>query len=464
MAAEKQLTPRLILSILSIALLGFTDIMLETALNVSFPTIMTELSVNSATVQWLTSGVILLTSLVIILSPWLKKNFTNRSQFMVAGIISVIGIAIDAVSDSFWLILFGRLLQGIGGGVGLPLMNNVVFEQVPERKRGTMIGLASLIVSFAPALGPAFGGFLTEHYGWHMVFWVVLPVQIISLGLGWFTIKQLDPLVKEKLDLIGWILLSTFFVSGILAIEHISSHGFTDPVSLVTLTIMLLGLVGYCLYARKQTHPLLDLAIFKSNIFAYAVAAAFTIQTINLTFNYAIPMGLQLVLHQSSQVAGFALFPGAIGFAFMSILSGNLYDRYGAKLPNALGLSLFGAGMLWMVLMPFTVLNMTLGFGLVQLGAGCWFGNNMTNAVSHVARKFHSAGNSIFAASNNYSAAIGIALAAGIISAFQSQSTNIAQATETAISWTYRLDLLLMVFAFAFSIIAIRNSYRTKTD
>ncbi|ORI64596.1 MFS transporter, partial [Leuconostoc mesenteroides] len=186
---DDKLSPRLVLSVLAIGLLGFTDIMLETALNVSFPMLMTEFKVTSSTLQWLTSGVILLTSMVVILSPWLKKNFTNRSQFIVATVISIVGVLIDAVSNTFVITLFGRLLQGVGGGVGLPLMYNVIFEQVPEKKRGTMVGLGSLIISFAPAIGPAFGGYLTQNYGWHMVFWVVLPVQIGSLILGWATIK-----------------------------------------------------------------------------------------------------------------------------------------------------------------------------------------------------------------------------------------------------------------------------------
>jgi Arabinose efflux permease len=195
---DDKLSPRLVLSVLAIGLLGFTDIMLETALNVSFPMLMTEFKVTSSTVQWLTSGVILLTSMVVILSPWLKKNFTNRSQFIVATVISIVGVLIDAVSNTFVITLSGRLLQGIGGGVGLPLMYNVIFEQVPEKKRGTMVGLGSLIISFAPAIGPAFGGYLTQNYGWHMVFWVVLPVQIGSLILGWATIKQVSTIKKKN--------------------------------------------------------------------------------------------------------------------------------------------------------------------------------------------------------------------------------------------------------------------------
>ena len=293
---DDKLSPRLVLSVLAIGLLGFTDIMLETALNVSFPMLMTEFKVTSSTVQWLTSGVILLTSMVVILSPWLKKNFTNRSQFIVATVISIVGVLIDAVSNTFVITLFGRLLQGIGGGVGLPLMYNVIFEQVPEKKRGTMVGLGSLIISFAPAIGPAFGGYLTQNYGWHMVFWVVLPVQIGSLILGWATIKQVSTIKKEKLDIIGWLLLSLFFVSGIFVIERISTHGLVNLLSLLMTLAMFVGIIGYILYAKRVDNPLLSPEIFKFKVFRFGIAAAFVAQIVNLTFNYAIPMVLQIVL------------------------------------------------------------------------------------------------------------------------------------------------------------------------
>ncbi|MDF7627380.1 MFS transporter [Lactobacillaceae bacterium L1_55_11] len=457
-----KLSPRLILSILAIALLGFTDIMLETALNVSFPVMMKELSVNAGTIQWLTSGVILLTTVVVILSPWLKQRFTNRSQFTVAAIVSIIGISIDAMSTQFGWILFGRLLQGVGGGVGLPLMYNVVFEQVPERKRGTMIGLASLIVAFAPALGPSFGGFLTEHFGWRMIFWVVLPIQIGSLLLGWVTIRQVDRTVKEKLDWLGWLLLTAFFVGGLFAIENFSGHGLLYLPALIATAFMIVGMVGYYFHAKHYPEPLLDLSMFKSSIFSMAVIAAVIIQVVNLTFNYAIPMGLQLILHQNSQVAGLALFPGACGFALMSIVSGHLYDRYGVRFPNYLGLTLILMGVCWFSAVPFTVWSMTAGFAIINLGAGCWFGNNMTNAISHLPRHLTSGGNSIFSAVNNYSAAVGIAIAAGVIGAFQKGGSSIAESTRAGITWIYAVDIFFDFIAAALSLRLVYMS--TKKD
>ncbi|MDD9138753.1 MFS transporter [Fructobacillus sp. CRL 2054] len=464
MPEEKTLSPKLILSILSIALIAFTDIMLETALNVSFPVLMKELHVDAATVQWLTSGVILLTSMVIIMSSWLKDRFHNRSQFMAAGIISLVGILIDAVSNQFPMVLLGRLLQGVGAGVGLPLMNNVIFEQVPANRRGTMVGLASLIVSFSPALGPAFGGFLTDAFGWHMVFWVVIPLQLLALGLGWATIQQTVPTKKVKFDLIGWLLLSTFFIGGLITIDRFSADGLWNVPSMIALAAFVFGLLGYYLYARNEKEPLLSPSMFAKPMFRLSVFAAFILQMVNLTFNYAIPMGLQLILHQSSSVAGLVLFPGALGLAFMAVISGNLYDRFGVRLPNNIGLALITSGVAFMAVLPLTVLTATVGFSLMQLGVGFWNGNNMTNAISNMDRKYHNAGNSIFAAVNNYSAAVGIALAASIVSVFQNNASSLSHGTALGIRWTYIMDLILTIIAAAMSLRIMKMTDALKAE
>lgn len=455
---EKVLSPKLILSILSIALIAFTDIMLETALNVSFPVLMEQLHVSSSTVQWLTSGVILLTTMVIIMSSWLKDRLKNRTQFMAAGLISLVGILIDATSNQFPIILFGRLLQGVGAGVGLPLMNNVIFEQVPMNRRGTMVGLASLIVSFSPALGPAFGGFLTDAFGWHMIFWVVVPVQLFALVLGWMTITTTVETKKVKFDLIGWLLLSAFFIGGLITIDRLAGDGLFNLTSMIAFGAFVFGIVGYYFYARKEAEPLLAPSMFAKPMFRLAVFAGFIIQMINLTFNYAIPMGLQIVLHESSSMAGLALFPGALLQALMAVISGALYDRYGAKLPNGLGVFFLILGCFWMALLPFGFVLFIIGFAFMQTGVGFFNGNNMTNAISNMDRVYHNAGNSIFAAMQNYSAAVGIALAACIVSIFQNNATNMTTGTGLGIRVTYIMDAVLIIVAALMSFSVMKKS------
>ena len=166
-------------------------------------------------------------------------------------------------------------------------------------------------------------------------------------------------------------------------------------------------------------------------------------------------MTIQMVLFQNSQVAGLTLLPGALGYALMAIISGRLYDRYGARLPIMIGLVLILIGTMMSAVLPISLYGMLFSFLVIQLGAGFWFGNNMTYAISHVPTDYQSAGNSIFTATNNYSAAVGIALAAGIISIFQKHADSadrLITATHLGATWLFRIDVFLIVLAAIFSV------------
>ncbi|MBZ1514694.1 MFS transporter, partial [Leuconostoc mesenteroides] len=271
-------------------------------------------------------------------------------------------------------------------------------------------------------------------------------------------ISNFSFLIVEKLDIIGWLLLSLFFVSGIFVIERISTHGLVNLLSLLMTLAMFVGIIGYILYAKRVDNPLLSPEIFKFKVFRFGIAAAFVAQIVNLTFNYAIPMVLQIVLLKNPQVAGLTLLPGALSYAMMAIISGRLYDRYSARLPITIGVTLMFVGTLLIAFIPINLISLTGGFMVIQIGAGFWFGNNMTYSVSSVPVEFQSSGNSIFSATTNYSAAVGIALAAGIIATFQKQAINVrelASSTHIGALWTFRVDIVLIVLAAILSLSAL---------
>ncbi|MFQ7156345.1 MAG: MFS transporter [Merdimonas faecis] len=123
----------------------------------------------------------------------LKKRFRMKSLFMTAIILFIIGTVLAAVTPVFSLLLLGRLIQGVGTGIALPLMFNITMEQVPEEKLGVMMGTASLITAMAPAVGPSLGGFIVNHFGWRIVFILLclhagsncFPVSAFTSSLHW---------------------------------------------------------------------------------------------------------------------------------------------------------------------------------------------------------------------------------------------------------------------------------------
>ena len=462
MVQKRQLTTKLLLSILSVATLAFTDIMLETALNVNFPQLMEEFNVNMSTVQWLTSGVILLTTLVVIISPWLKSNVSNLKQFMSAGIISLIGILINAISEDFGVVLFGRLLQGIGAGVAFPLMANIIFAQVPINVRGTMLGASSLIISFAPAVGPSLGGWLSEKFGWHSIFWAMIPLQLAALVIGRLTIVQRQRLVKTKLDWIGWISLSIMFVGGIFLVPHLFEFGFVNFLSILYIAMIVGGAVYYVRHARTIKNPLINIKIFDNKIFANAVPAAFLVQVISLMLNYSVPIFLGLSLGKNSAEVGFLMLPAAITFAFSSIIGGRLYDKIGARFPLFFSASIIFTAMLILLLAPTTQNWLIAGYVLFALGGGIFFNNMNVYAVSQLSDVNQPDGNSIFSAILNYSASLGITLAAGIIGMVQNNANSISDATSIGVQ-NVNLTNFMIVFVIIFLTIQVFKSFTNKS-
>ena len=157
---ERRLDARLVVSIVAVGIMSFAGEAVETAMNVAFPALMGEFGVNTATVQWVTAGYLLVLSAIMPVSSFLNRRFRARTLFLAAMLTFLAGTIMSAAALHFALLIGGRILQGIGTGVALPLMFNIVLQQVPHERMGTMMGLATLITAIAPAVGPSLGGFL----------------------------------------------------------------------------------------------------------------------------------------------------------------------------------------------------------------------------------------------------------------------------------------------------------------
>ena len=140
--------------------MSFSGVVVESSMNVTFPTLMGEFGISTAVVQWITTGYLLVLSIIIPTSSYLRRRFTMRTLFIVGASCFLAGTLAAALAPAFPVLLAGRLVQGVGTGVALPLMFNIILEQVPRKSMGLMIGIANFITSTAPAIGPSLGGFL----------------------------------------------------------------------------------------------------------------------------------------------------------------------------------------------------------------------------------------------------------------------------------------------------------------
>ena len=190
---------RVIAAVIATGLLSFCGVIVETAMNVSFPKLMTEFGVTTNVVQWMTSIYLLVVAIIVPLSALLKRSFRTKPLFLTAVTFFILGVIIDALAPTFPVLLTGRLIQGLGTGISLPLMFNIIMEQVPRQRIGLMMGFGNLITGIAPAVGPTFGGIIVSSLGWRWIFYILLPFLLVSLryhycsGRGEFSKRPLPP-------------------------------------------------------------------------------------------------------------------------------------------------------------------------------------------------------------------------------------------------------------------------------
>lgn len=186
----QRISNKVICAVIATGLMSFCGVIVETAMNVSFPTLMKEFHVNTATVQWMTTLYLLVVAIMVPLSAILKRSFKTKQLFLTANLLFIAGVILDSFVPIFPLLLLGRLVQGLGTGIALPLMFNIILEQVPLARIGMMMGIGTLITAIAPAIGPTFGGVVATNLSWRYIFILLLPILIISLILGLLTIQQ----------------------------------------------------------------------------------------------------------------------------------------------------------------------------------------------------------------------------------------------------------------------------------
>lgn len=447
MAFEKKMDGRLVASVVAAGLMSFSGVVVETAMNVTFPTLMGEFGIDTATVQWITTGYLLVLSLVIPLSSFFKRHFALKTLFAVAATAFLAGTIMAAVSPSFAVLLAGRLVQGIGTGIALPLMFNIILEQVPEKNLGTMMGVGNLITAVAPAVGPSFGGFLVSTVSWRAVFWVLVPVIVLALIMGLASIRQSSELEDAHFDGAGFALLAVAFAAFIFAGSNASSAGWLAPQVLGLFVLSIVCIAVFCRHSLKSEAPLLRVRVFGTPVFALSVACIVLTQLTTLGLGFLIPNFAQLVLGTDAFTAGCLLVPGCILGAVLSPVSGKILDRMGAKPPIVFGnlcilvavvlFAAFGANL--------TVVTIVAFYLLYTLGQGTYFGNTMTNGLAHLEPALAADGNAVTNTLQQLAGAVGTTFVSTIVASAQLGATDMAAATATGTASAFMLTAAFCV-------------------
>lgn len=334
---ENRKSTYLMLAVLFVG--AFVSFLNNSLLNVALPSIMVDLDVDYSTVQWLATGYMLVSGVLIPASAFLIRRFSNRTLFITSMAIFTLGTAMAALAPNFGLLLTGRMVQAAGSSVMGPLLMNVMLVAFPREKRGAAMGIFGLVMITAPAIGPTLSGFIVEYYDWRVLFIMILPLAVISLGLAVWKLGNVMQTDKTATIDFASVILSTFGFGGLLyGVSTASSAGWNDPIVLTTLIVGAVSLVIFVVRQLKLDEPLLDLRVYKYPMFTLASIIAVVNSVAMFSGMILTPAYVQNVRGISPLDSGLMMLPGAIIMGIMSPITGKLFDRFGPRLLAIIGL------------------------------------------------------------------------------------------------------------------------------
>ncbi|MDL4841204.1 DHA2 family efflux MFS transporter permease subunit [Aquibacillus rhizosphaerae] len=328
-------------TIVTLLLAGsFIAILNQTLMITAIPPIMEEMNITANSAQWLTTVFMLVNGIMIPISAFLLERFTTRQLFITAMSIFALGTLVAGLAPNFEILLLGRVIQSSGAGVMLPLMQTVFLMIFPVHKRGAAMGLIGLVISFAPAIGPALSGWVTEHYSWRVLFFIILPIALIDIIVAIFALKNVTELKNPKVDVIS-IILSSFGFGGLLyGFTSAGNNGWGSSLTLLALAVGVLALVLFITRQLRLKHPMLEFRVFTYSIFPLAVAVGMIVFMGLIGVETIIPLYMQDMRDFTAFEAGIALLPGAVITGIMAPITGRIFDKVGARWLAIVGMSI----------------------------------------------------------------------------------------------------------------------------
>lgn len=426
-------------------------------MNVTFPELSKLFNVPLDIIQWITTGYLLVVTITMSMTAFLLKKFPIKNLFLVAVLLFIVGDVLSVIATNFPILLAGRLIQAGATGLSMPMMYHVIFNTIPGYKIGTYIGIASMVISFAPALGPTYGGALSYLTSWRYIFVIVLPLAIVAAFLGYKTIDLKPQGIKKKFDFFALLLMSVTFFSFVWSASRFGTKDMQLLNWLLPLIIGLVALVAFIFVNQAGDSELISFKPLTNRVVALDAFTYMSLMFINIGISFVIPIYAEIVFGVSPLVAGMILLPGSIIGAVTSPLSGMVYDKYGAFKPILTGICTMTLAMILFCVSESwaTSIWLTVLFTILRFGVNLCFSNTISNAQANAPRLQTADISSTFNMLQQYAGSLGTTILASVISLHQNQTTNhhdYVAATMTGGRIDYLILLVLTVSLVAIGV------------
>jgi len=409
-----------VLKVAGVVVLGAIMSILDiTVVNVALPTFQEVFSTDGqplpySTVAWTVTAYTLALATVIPLTGWAADRFGTKRLYLTALALFTAGSTLCATATSIEMLVGFRVLQGLGGGMLMPLGMTIMTRAAGPHRMGRLMAILGVPMLLGPIFGPILGGWLIDNYSWHWIFLINLPIGLVALGYATWVLPKDTPHPSESFDWVGMALMSPGLALFLYGVSSIPSEGtFWSAKVGVPATIGLAMVVTFVFYSFRPAHPLLDLRLFSNRNLTLSVITMFLFAMAFFGGLLLVPTYFQQVRGESPVDAGWLMAAQGIGAMVTMPIAGRLVDRMPVGRIVPFGLLLITGGMFaltqidattsyWGYILP-VLFIMGLGMGATMMPL-------MTSALKTLTSHQVARGSTLLNISQQIASSIGVAV------------------------------------------------------
>jgi EmrB/QacA subfamily drug resistance transporter len=316
-----------------------------TIVNVALETLSRELHSTIANIQWVANGYLLALAAVIPVTGWAARRFGAKRVYLTSLILFTAGSALCGLATSTTELIVFRVLQGIGGGMILPVGQLMMAEAAGPKRMGRVMSIVAVPAMLAPILGPTLGGLILDNVSWRWIFYVNVPIGIVAVIAALRVLPNVERQKTDPLDVLGLVLMAAGMPLITYGLTEVGTTGsFTSPKVVIPILLGVVLVAAFVIHALRARRPLLNVRLYQKATFSSASIAMFCIGAALFGGMILLPLYWQGIRHESVLVTGLLTAPQGLGAAMVMPIAGKLTDRVGGGPLALLGVLLTAAG------------------------------------------------------------------------------------------------------------------------
>ena len=420
--------------LVSVAMFTFMSTLDASIVNIALPTISKDMNVPMNQSEWIVSIYLMVVCSCLLLFGKIGDSIGKIKVYRIGTVIFTIGSLLCGFNHSLAFLLFARIVQGIGSSMTMATNSGIITEVFPFKERGRALGSIGAFVSLGSIAGPGIGGLILSQFSWPYIFWINVPVGIITIIISEKFLPKDIIKSGKSVDITGFSLFAVFIMTFFGAIFIGQEMGFSALLSLILFALALISFVTFIRIEKRISHPLITFSIFKNKIFTVSLITAVLIFASNFFVNVVIPFYLQNSRGLPANQAGLLMMVFPLLMVVGSPISGYLTDKIGTKLLTFSGLVLLSiTSLMYMFLNQGTpIWYYILATAIMGLGNALFQSPNNTTVMSSVSKEDLGVAGSMNSFARNLGMVLGIALATTIL--YNAMSSVYGQRVTTYIN------------------------------